>query len=583
MLRTWIQLLKLFSRREKKQIYLLFFTTTINGLVRALGIVSVMPFIALVSEPSLADSNLYLVKIKEYLPESLQDSLLFFLGGTAFLIIFLGNVLVIFDYWLTLRFFNVKEYKLSINLLNRYLNKDYLSFGRKKISEMSKNVLSEIDRVVIGALLSIAGLISDGIIAISIVGLLIYVNFWVTLLTSSLLGLAYFAVHLVIIREIKILGNEFSTLESKIYSSLKQALELFKEIKIARKKTYFARQHSEPAKAITRNATRYGILRLFPEQIIEVFAFGLIIFIALYFSSNTDNSANVIGSIAFFAFAVYRLIPVLKDLFDGAEDFQYLNKSLFNILKELENDSDSAAKLQYSNQRLSFKNEIRISNLSFKYEKSNLVIDNLSTSIPATEMTCITGASGVGKSTLLDLILGVIEPLSGQISIDSRTLNTKNIRSWMNGIGYVPSSIRLLEASVLENIAFGIPVSQIDRKRVIEVAKFACLDAFVTNELNDGYQTIIGDGGQILSGGQSQRIAIARSLYHSPHVLLLDEATNELDNPTEKKVLDNIENLKDLTIIFVTHKPSVYQRASNIIDLSSIKNEQTNTGYTNRP
>jgi len=565
---SWKQLLKLFGRKEKKQIYILFFVTTINGLVRALGIVSVMPFIALISEPSLADNNSYLIQLKLFLPESLRDSLLLVLGAMAFLIVFVGNALVIFDYWLTLRFFNVKEYKLSINLLNRYLSQDYLSFGKQKIAEMSKNVLSEIDRVIIGALLSIVGLISDGIIAISIIGLLVYVNFWVTFLTSLLLGAAYLVVHLAIVREIKKIGKEFSTLETKIYSSLKQALELFKEIHVAGKKRFFLQQYSAPAKAITRNATRYGILRLFPEQVIEIFVFGLIILIALYFSASTDNSANVISSIAFFAFAVYRLIPVLKDLFDGAEDLQYLNKTLFRILGELGNDTKSNLKSNYSTHRLSFKKEICISDLCFKYDKSKFVINHLSASIYAFKLNCITGASGVGKSTLLDLLLGVIKPYSGEISVDSVTLNTNNIRTWLNGIGYVPPRIQLVESSVYENIAFGIPFSQIDHARVYEVAKLACIESFIKDELIEGYETTIGDGGQILSGGQKQRIGIARSLYHRPDLLILDEATNELDNPTEKKVLDNLEKQPNLTIIFVTHKPSVYERASNIINLS---------------
>ncbi|MET1254887.1 ABC transporter ATP-binding protein [Aliikangiella sp. GXAS 311] len=562
----------------------MFFTTTINGLVQALGIVSVMPLIALLTEPSLADTHPYFLTLKSYIPQHLHDSLLIIIGTGAFSILLLGNLFVIFDYWLTLKFFNVKEFKLSVRLLNQYMTGPYLAFKKRRISDMTRNVVSEVDRVIVGSLLSLVGLISDLIIAITIIMLLLYVNVWVTLFASAVIAVTYILVYWFIVKKIETLGEEFTLLESKLYAAIRQSLEFFREIKVTRKNQYFLRRFSQPAKAITRNATRYNILRLFPEQIIEVFAFGLVILIAIYFSTHANTSAMVMSSITFFAFAVYRLIPIIKEIFDGIEDLRYLGISLEHILSEFAdtNDEKNSVRLRLAQnprrEKIVFNEIIELTELSFKYESSiKDIFKNLTISIPAKQMTCITGPSGVGKSTLIDLLLGLIKADSGRICIDGVELTQSNLDSWLVQIGYVPQNIRLIEGSILENIAFGIPLAEIDIEQVKQVAKIVEIDSFITQELVEGYYTKIGDSKLTLSGGQKQRIGIARSLYHAPKILLLDEATNELDIETESQILNNLTRLSELTILFVTHKPSVIDRATHIIELQPNKNREGET------
>ena len=567
-----------FSKKEKLQLLFLFFTTTINGLVQALGIVSVMPLIALLTDPTLADTHQYFLLLKEFIPEQFHHSLLLVLGVIAFLILLLGNAFVVFDYWLTLKFFNVKEFKLSIKLFSQYMQREYLNFKKVRISDMARNVVSEVDRVIVGTLLSLVGLVSDFIIAISIVALLVYVNVWVTVIASLLIGVMYSLVYFFIVKKIELLGEEFSVQESRIFAAIRQNLELFREIRVARKSGFFMRKYTKPAKAITRNATRYNILKLYPEQIIEVFAFGLVIFIAIYFSTVSDASALVISSIAFFAFAVYRLIPIVKDIFDGIEELRFLDSSLTNILEEFDT-SLLVPKADVRGEAL-LKENIEFSNLSYRYSSSSkLVINQLNKSIKANQFTCIIGSSGAGKSTLLDLMLGLITPSEGAILIDSAPLTKNNLDSWLRNIGYVPQTIQLFEATIAENIAFGVDQPDIDMDKVIQVAEIADIHSFIKEELPNGYDTRIGDAGLLLSGGQKQRIGLARSLYHNPRVLILDEATNELDMQTEARILDSLQLIKELTIVFVTHKPSVFERANALVE---IEVENDSNGSTSK-
>jgi ATP-binding cassette, subfamily B, bacterial PglK len=573
-LNTTLALLRHFDGRDKKQLVLLLLVTTVNGLIQALGVVSVMPLIAVLTEPSLAERNPYLIAFTQMLPFSWQGSLLLVLGIAVFLILLAGNSLVTFEYWLTLKFFNEKEHSLSVKLLNNYLEREYTEFTNGNVSEMARNVISEVDRVMVGTMLALVKLISDSMISLSILLVLLFVNLSVTLTVILALLSAYVAVYLLITRKIRFLGDQFPGLEKAVYSAVKQALEFYKEIRVTGGAELFIRKYSEPAKEMTLNATNFYLLRALPALFIELTAFGLVIFVAIYISNTTGSSAEAIATLAFFAFAVYRLVPVIKEIFEGVEELKFLGRTLQSLLGQFNTDITEKVPLTHSRERMSIYSGISISDLCFKYKlKPNRLFNKLTIHIPALKFTCIVGPSGAGKSTLLDLLLGLLTPDSGEISVDETLLTHSNIDLWRNSIGYVPQYVQLLEGSVLENIGFGIPVEEIDRERVFEVARIAGIDAFIEKDLINTYETVIGDGGVRLSGGQKQRIGIARSLYHKPSVLFFDEATNELDSETENTVLKNILDIGDFTIVFVSHRQSIRERADSVVALTSQDSE----------
>ncbi len=565
------------TKSEKRGVLLLLLVSIINSLIQTLGVISIMPFIALIADPSIAQENQYILLTKEYLSIDSHQHLLMLFGVITFMALLLSNAIIVLNYWISLAFFNQIGGKLTYELLDSYLSKLPHAFYKYKVSDLTKKIHSEVDRVLIGTQLSVISLITDIIILCIIFSLLLFINIWVSIITAFTLMAAYFLVYNFLSNKINKLGEEFIDMETEEFSNLRQALDMFKEIRIAGNKSYFVNKFRIPTTALYKNSTNFHVLTFLPTQVIEVVSFAVILIISTYIATATTGGAHAITTISVFAFAAYRFIPILKSIFDELEEIIYVSPLLETLLKEYsEHEVDASQTADKT--RLNLTNKIQFKDVSFRYSADKKpIFENFNISIPINELTCITGKSGIGKSTLLDLLLGLISPQSGQLLLDNNILTTNNIRQWQNNIGYVPQHIQLLEASVIENICFGIDENLIDLDRVIEVSKIACIHDHIVNNLNDGYQSIIGNGGSALSGGEKQRIGIARCLYNNPQVLIFDEATNELDLTTEAEVLDNIKQLSDKTIIFVTHKPSVISQASNIINLPDILSATENS------
>lgn len=567
MLKTASRMLAMLEGAELRQLALLLSVAVSDGLIQAVGIASIMPFIAILADPSIADTSRFFGLLKDLLPDRLQDDLTLVTGLLALGILMISNGLSVLDYWLSLRLFNKQSHRLSTRLLSFYLDKELLDFSKRKTADMSTSVLTEVERVVINTMMAGVGLLADLIVTVAIIGLLVLMNPWVTIAAALLLGIGYLLVHLVVGREVHRLGQEYAEAEASMFGGLTQALALFKEIKMSGRATYFVEGFARPARELMRIANRYEILKFVPAQLIEVLAFALILLVALYFSSMRETADfNAIAVIAFFAFAAYRLVPVLKSMLDGLEEIQYGAGMVSKILDELEQSLSVRAVADESDERLTLRDGIRLERITFQYpEASGPVFQGLTVEIPAGRLTCIVGPSGAGKSTLLDLLLGLIGPTEGLCLIDGVPLDASARRLWQNAVGYVPQQVQLLNGSVAENIALG--ERHIDRSRVEAVARTAGIARLVCEQLPDGYDSLIGDGGQALSSGERQRIGIARALYRGPGVLLLDEATNELDAATEGEVLSNLAALEGVTLIFATHKASVRERADVVIEL----------------
>ena len=537
-----------------------------DGLIQALGVASIMPFIAILSDPSLADTSRFFIILKGLLPAALEDELVWVTGLFALVVLIVSNALTMLDYWLSLRVFNEKRYQLSTRLLSLYLGQELLEFNRRKISEMSTTILSEVERVVINTMMAAMGLVADTIVAVSIVGLLLLVNPWATALTAVILGGGYLLVHIFIVREVERLGQAHAKAEAGMFAGLSQALALFKEVKISGKESYFVKLFAGPARDVTRITNRYEILSFVPAQLIEVMAFGLLLAVALYLTNQPDSNFSAIGVLAFYAFAAYRLVPVLKSLLQGFEKIRYGAAVVDDLLSELRQASGPQAPGRLADGRLPLRQEICLDQVSFRYPGATVpVFEELNAVIPAGELTCVIGRSGAGKSTLLDLLLGLIEPVSGRCLVDGVPLTPENRREWRNGVGYVPQQVQMVDGTLAQNIALG--EDEIDMAQVQTAARAAGIHRLATTQLARGYDTFVGDGGHTLSSGERQRVGIARALYHDPDVLFLDEATNELDAATEELVLSHLLGLRGKTVIFVTHKPAIWERAHRLVEL----------------
>lgn len=566
---------EILDARDKLKVFFLLVLSIVNSLVQTLGIVSIMPFIAILSEPELVETNQKIILIKDFLGVTDYDSLLIVSGIFTFSSLILSHFFSTLTTWSNQLFFNNKEYHLTRDLLDIFLSKKSTAFYKIKKTQILKYILSDIERVLIGTQAAVMSLISDVLICAVVFSLLLYLDVWVTLTTTFVLTACYLLIYVVLATKINNYGAEFSNLESRIYSALNHAIDLFREIRISGHQNYFVDQYNEPSKEMVTHSIRYYLLTLLPTQILEILAFGLLIVVATYFATyDSSSSMNVISIISIFAFATYRLVPLLNAIFGSIEKIIHSSSVLEELLSQFNNiDADPAQKNSTirAGKCLDLKQSFGLQNTTFRYEcELPLVLDEYSISIRKGQFICLSGKSGAGKSTVLDILLGLITPDHGGLVVDGQKLQNDDIRYWQNNIGYVPQKILFLNGTVSENIAFGIRPEDINHDLVIQAAKLAAINELIENQLTDGYDTVLGDGGAILSGGEKQRIGIARSLYHNPQILIFDEATNELDQETELKILDSIKNLDNKTIIFVSHKPAVASAADEHMVINKI-------------
>ena len=569
MLDEWRRLLSIFSARDRRRIGVLLFSTTASGLVQALGIASVMPFIAVVADPSLVTENPYLAHAVATFGLESTNQLLVLLGVFAFLMLLATNCLIGLNAWLTFRVCYLGEHDLARRLLRTYLARPYLQLLQRNSSELMKMLVAEIDRVAIGTLMAGIGVFADFVTTIFIVGLLLVINPWITLATFVVLSLAYLLIYVLLTPTVTRLGSEFEHLSTEIYRTAHEALGAVKEIKVRGREEHFVDRFSRPMLRSSQNAVRYSTLDILPTQGLELLVFGGLIATTIYLIDQAQDAGDILPMIAMFGFAAYRLVPALKGLFDGAEAIRF-NMVAFDALWR-DFSAPPATPLPAQSRDLPApQRSIRFERTCFRYPGSRReTLTALELVIPAGTSVCLAGATGAGKSTTIDLLLGLLEPTSGTITVDGEAISAANIRAWQQRIGYVPQVVYLIDDTVANNIALGVAAADIDQSRLERAARIAQLHDFVIRELPDGYRSIVGERGANLSGGQRQRIGLARALYHDPAVLILDEATNELDLDTESRILAEFRKLAGRTLVFVSHKPSIAAFCDAIVVLEA--------------
>ena len=338
----------------------------------------------------------------------------------------------------------------------------------------------------------------------------------------------------------------------------------------------FIKSFSINAQTFARNVASSEVLGILPRFALEAIAFGGILLIILFILDNTGSVNDAIPIISLYAFAGYRLMPAIQVIYLSSTRLKFVGPALDKIINDIKNLKP--LNLNQNQGVLNFNKAIDLKNISYNYPNSQRTsLKNINLSIPNSSRVGIMGQTGCGKTTMVDIILGLLDPEKGTLEVDGQIIKDQNRRSWQRSIGYVPQQIYLSDDTIAANIAFGVDPKDINKDLVERASKIANLHEFVINELPDQYETSVGERGIRLSGGQRQRIGIARALYHNPKVLILDEATSALDDLTEKAVMEAIHNLdKNITIIIIAHRLSTIKNCDIVYLLE--KGELKNTG-----
>lgn len=562
------KVLALLTPQEKRRGVLVLGMMFLLAVLETAGVASIMPFLAVLGNPELVETNAALGWMYERGGFDTVDAFLFALGLGACLLVVLSTGVRILNTYAVNRYVLMREYSISARLLQTYLRQPYEFFLTRNSADLSKSVLSEVRQVINLALRPGMELISYGLVAAALVALLVAMDPVVAASVGLLFGLLYGAIYLTIRGFLRRMGAKRVSANRARYQMAAEAFGGIKDLKVLGRDQAYLKRFRRPAAEFARYEYLKATLVTTPRYLIETIAFGGVLALALFLMATRESLGAVLPLLGLYAFAGYRLLPAVQHIFSSAASLRFGGPAVDPIYEDLIESPPEVSEAA-KGRDFTLSEGIRFSGVSFRYPGADGdALRRVDLMIPARTSVGFVGQTGAGKTTAVDLILGLLQPTQGTILVDGRPMDQVGMRAWQRALGYVPQDIYLADGSVAENIAFGIEKERIDPAAVERAARAARIHEFVTEALPQGYGTEVGERGVRLSGGQRQRIGIARALYHDPEVLVLDEATSAVDTATERAIMDAVEGLAgQKTLIMIAHRLSTVERCGQIVVL----------------
>ncbi len=568
------KVLFLLTPPEIRNAVLLLIMILVMALIDMIGVASILPFISVLTNPNLIETNSILNSIfqasKIFGVENNKD-FLFSLGVAVFVLLVFSLIFKAITTYFQLRFVLMCEYSISKRLVEKYLHQPYSWFLNRHSADLGKTILGEVSQIAGGYLKPLLNLIAKSMVAIALITLLVLTEPKIAIIIGLTLSTVYAIIFFILRRYLRRLGEQRLKNNELRYISVSEAFGASKEIKTGGLEKNYIERFSIPAKTYAKATTSARLISQLPHFFLEAIAFGGIMLMILYLMLQKGSFNNALPVITLYVFAGYRLMPAMQQIYGSFTSLTFVGPSLNKLYDDIKS-LKRIDKTQIQN-TISLNQQIILKNIDYNYPNtSRTALKNVSLKIPAKSTVGLLGATGSGKTTLVDIILGLLEAQNGTLEIDGKIITQQTLRSWQRTIGYVPQNIYLSDDSIAANIAFGSDLKDIDQREIERASKIANLHNFVINELPQQYQTTIGERGIRLSGGQRQRIGIARALYHQPKVLILDEATSALDNETEKVVMEAVNKLnKEITIIIIAHRLNTVKNCDKIFLLEKGK------------
>ena len=563
-MKSFFKIFKILTRRQMRICALLILMMLLIAVFEAFGIGLLYPLITIIGDEDWLTHHEKIAQVLSVFKVDTHRKLIFFASLSLLFFYIMKNILILLQGRIQINFSLNNQRDYSKRLYAYYMHKPYIYHLDTNISVITRNISTGGNTVFSEILISTLQIITNIITVFVIWAFICFIDWIIAIGVAFVMGplvlgqLNYFR------KKITRAGEVQNKCNAKNVKWINQGFYSVKETKVMQREEYFIAEFDKSYSAFTDSQKDFFFVQRFPRAIIELFTIGgILLLIAVKMLLNSDP-ASLIPTLGVLALAAVRLMPSLNQMIAMFNSIKFrlpLFNEMYDDLMVVRNNKDMEERklLQKASVALPFEKEICVQNLTFAYpSKETNVLSDVSFSIPKGAFVGIVGPSGAGKTTFVDILLGLLPPKSGIITVDGKNIY-ENLSGWLNNIAYVPQSIYLVDGSIKDNIAFGIASEDVDDKQIQEVLKMAELYDFVQT-LSEKENTNVGDRGAKLSGGQKQRIGIARALYHKPAVLVLDEATSALDNETEKQITDTILKLKgSITIISIAHRLSTLE------------------------
>jgi len=550
------------DKKDKKKTFFMSLLILIGTFLEMLSVGIIFPIIQIVLDDNFINNHVALSEIKNFFNLN-QNQFIIFLMFLLIIIFLIKNIFLIFIIMFRAKFIETLRKKFSKKLHLKYLSQNYNFFINTNTSVLIRNMHQEVPKIIQG-IDGILILFTEIFILAGISSVLLYISPFSTSMIIAV-TLIIFLIYIFLTRKkIFNLGENDQTLFSSLLKETQQGYGNFKEILIYQLKETFLYQFTNILAKYCRNNRILYVYQQFPRIFFEQLGILLIVGISIFIFFQEPSKTKAIGIISVYAYAFFRLLPSINKLIVNIQILIFVKPSLNILNDELKNDYDEDNETQENNS-IEFKEKINLQEVSFSIDKKEKkILQKVSLIIKKNSKIGIIGKTGSGKSTLLNLLMCLIKPTSGEIKVDEKTLLNSSA-AWRKKISFVSQSTYLLDDSIINNITFNQDDDSVNKQKLNQAIEAACLREFI-DESEFKLNTIVGERGSKISGGELQRICIARAIYRESEVIILDEFTSALDEKTEEKIIENIFKLEK-TIIIASHRAPTLKYCDHIYEV----------------
>ena len=562
---------KYLDKRHKRRSVLIFILMIIVSFSEVISIGAILPFLGVLTSPELVYQNAFMQPIIQTLELSSANQLVLPLTIGFIVATLIAGVMRITLLNAINNFERVVGTDLNIDVYRNTLYQSYRDHIDRNSSYIVSLITKKTDVVIRGIFRAALTLVSSVLILIGIVSVLIMINVEVALGVLGGFGLIYWGISRYTRKRRAINSQRIANEHTKMIKVLQEGMGGIRDILINASQQFYCSLFRNSDVHLRRAIADNDFIALSPRFAIEALGMTLVAILAYYMSQSANEAEDIVPILGAIAMGAQRLLPVLQAIYSSVSNIDGSRHSLQEVLDLLSQTLPNYAE-QPPAIPMSFKKEIRLNNLSFRYgENIPMVLNRINLTLTKGKSIGFIGVTGSGKSTLLDIIMGLLSPTEGVLTVDGVVLTMNNIRNWQANIAHVSQEVYLSDSTIEENIAFGQHKNNIDFNLVKQSAKRACI-AELIESWPEQYKTVIGERGVRLSGGQIQRIGIARALYRQASILVFDEATSALDSKTEKLVMDSIKDLgKNITVLIIAHRVTTLKDCDQVVELGDSK------------